>query len=76
MSNSGPDSNRSQFFITFDKMDWLDGLHVVFGKCYGGLEVLDDMEKNGDKEGTPSAVYKIEKCGEYEIGSPERSPEK
>jgi len=47
MSNSGPDSNRSQFFITLDKMDWLDGLHVVFGKCYGGTEVLDDMEKWG-----------------------------
>ena len=32
MANKGPDSNNMQFFITFDKAEWLDRQHVAFGQ--------------------------------------------
>jgi peptidylprolyl isomerase len=38
MANSGPQPNKSQFFITTANAPWLDGKHVVFGKLIKGKE--------------------------------------
>ena len=40
MSNTGKNSNSSQFFVTFGACKQLDGKHVVFGKCVRGMDVL------------------------------------
>lgn len=47
MANSGPDSNGSQFFITYAATSHLDGKHAVFGRLKSGAAALDKL-KNGD----------------------------
>lgn len=45
MANSGKDTNKSQFFITFKGVKYLDGKHMVFGEIVDGLPLLDQIEK-------------------------------
>ncbi|XP_046777295.1 peptidyl-prolyl cis-trans isomerase-like 3 isoform X2 [Gallus gallus] len=45
MANNGPNTNGSQFFITYGKQPHLDMKYTVFGKVIDGLETLDELEK-------------------------------
>jgi peptidyl-prolyl cis-trans isomerase-like 3 len=62
MANKGPNSNGSQFFITFAPAPHLDGKNTVFGKLLEGDEVLDDIEKIAvDKKSRPQERVEIKK---------------
>lgn len=42
----------------------LDGKHVVFGEIVEGYDVVEKIEKQGTKSGTPKAKVVIADCGE------------
>ncbi|MCL2475115.1 MAG: peptidylprolyl isomerase [Chloroflexi bacterium] len=51
MANSGPNTNGSQFFITYAPQPHLDGRHTVFGQIkdlVAGMKVLNDITQ-GDR---------------------------
>jgi cyclophilin family peptidyl-prolyl cis-trans isomerase len=43
MANAGPDTNGSQFFITFEPVTRLDGGYTIFGELVEGDEVLSSI---------------------------------
>merc|ERR1711868_181829 len=51
MANAGPNTNGSQFFLTFIPCNWLDGKHCVFEKVVDGFPVLDALESVGSGSG-------------------------
>ncbi len=60
MANSGPNTNKSQFFITFRSCKHLDKKHTIFGRLVGGLEVLDLMERiKTDEKDKPLEDIKV-----------------
>ena len=63
MANAGPNTNGSQFFITFKETPWLNGRHTVFGEVLEGKDVVNALEKIGSGSGKTSKTATIADCG-------------
>lgn len=67
MANAGPGTNGSQFFITLEACESLDGKHTVFGRIPEGSkgsmktlkEIGDVRTEMGDR---PSQTVRILEC--------------
>lgn len=51
MANYGPNSNGSQFFITYAPAEDLNGAHTIFGEVLSGMEVLQQLSPRNPQPG-------------------------
>jgi cyclophilin family peptidyl-prolyl cis-trans isomerase/protein-disulfide isomerase len=51
MANSGPDSNGSQFFITYDAAPNLNGGYTIFGEVVEGMDVVESLTPRDPQQG-------------------------
>lgn len=55
MANFGPNTNGSQFFITFGPASHLDGGYTIFGQVLSGLEVAEQLTPRDPEQDTIAA---------------------
>jgi cyclophilin family peptidyl-prolyl cis-trans isomerase len=56
--SQNPNSANSQFFICFDRSDWLDGQYTVFGKVVDGMDLVDRIAK-GEPPSNPDKMVRV-----------------
>lgn len=51
MANAGPDSNGSQFFITYGPTEQLNGNYTIFGEVIEGMDVVRSLSPRDPSQG-------------------------
>ena len=79
MANAGPNTNGSQFFITFVPEPQLTGRHTIFGKVLSGLEVakaltLRDPQQNPTTPGDMLLSVQISESATSQLPPPTATP--
>ncbi len=79
MANAGPNTNGSQFFITYAPTEWLNYRHTIFGQVIQGMEVLEsltlrDPQQNPDFPGDRILTIRIEERKESVLPTPTPLP--
>jgi len=62
MANAGPNTDGSQFFITFVPTAYLNGKHTVFGEVTKGMDSLKGLEAAGSESGRTKEKLEIKKA--------------
>ena len=55
MANAGPNTNGSQFFITYAALPELDGSYTIFAQVTSGMEVLQSLTQRDPAFGDTTA---------------------
>jgi len=53
MANAGPDTNGSQFFITYGAQEFLNGGYTIFGQLVEGMDVVNTLTRR-DPDQSPA----------------------
>jgi cyclophilin family peptidyl-prolyl cis-trans isomerase len=68
MANAGPNTNGSQFFITYVATPHLNGLHSVFGQVVEGMEIVEGIRPRDPGRGSPPPGDRLISITIEEIG--------
>jgi cyclophilin family peptidyl-prolyl cis-trans isomerase len=60
MANAGPDTNGSQFFITFGPTEQLNGGYTIFGQVLSGMDVVNGITRRDPQQSPAFEGDKIE----------------
>ena len=62
MANAGPNTDGSQFFLTFVATEYLNGKHTVFGEVSKGMDTMKALEAAGSDSGRTKEKLEIRKA--------------